>query len=282
MGCVANSLRAVTSRLKRHGRSEGQVIVKRDDRRRGIVDILVEEGAATLDRLALHFGVSKMTIHRDLDELEADGLLRRTRGGATIEASGQFESDFRYRARMAAAEKRAIAARAADFVQPGMCVMVDDGSTAGSLVPFLREKRPLTVVTNNMAVIAGLAGEAGIELIALGGNYSKKFNGFFGVVTETALAALRADVVLLSSSSIEGRTAFHQDQEVLAVKRRMIASSAESYLMVDHFKFGRTALHLFTDLGVFDGVVTSQALPREQAAALEEDGIRLYLAEEDA
>ena len=73
-----------------------------------------------------------------------------------------------------------------------------------------------------------------------------------------------------------------RDGAVLAVKRRMIASSAESYLMVDHFKFGRTALHLFTDLGVFDGVVTSQALPREKAAALEEDGIRLYLAEEDA
>ncbi|MEF2553295.1 DeoR/GlpR family DNA-binding transcription regulator [Aurantimonas sp. A2-1-M11] len=254
--------------------------MKRDDRRREIVDLLVEEGSATLDRLALQFAVSKMTIHRDLDELEAEGLLRRTRGGATIEASGQFESDFCYRARLAAGEKRAIAARAAEFVQSGMCVMVDDGSTAQDLAPFLRDRLPLTVITNNMAVITELSGAAGIELIALGGSYSRKFNGFFGVVTEAALASLRADIVLLSSSSIEGRTAFHQDQAVLAVKRRMIASSAQRYLMVDHRKFGRTALHLFTDLGVFDGVVTSTALPRERAAALEEDGIRLYLAEE--
>lgn len=254
--------------------------MKPEDRRHEIVELLVEEGSATLEALARRFEVSHMTIHRDLDELENEGLLRKVRGGATIEASGQFESDFRYRARSAADEKRRIARRAAEFVEPGMSVMIDDGSTSQNLVPFLIDKRPLTVITNNMAVIADLTGAAGIETIALGGTYSKKFNGFFGVITEQALANLRADVVLLSSSAIEGTTAFHQDQEVLAVKRRMIDSSAQRYLMADHEKFGRTALHLFTDLGVFDGVVTSNELAAEKARALHDRGIRLHYAEE--
>ncbi|RYE71817.1 MAG: DeoR/GlpR transcriptional regulator, partial [Hyphomicrobiales bacterium] len=94
--------------------------MKRDDRRRDIIEILVDQGTATLESLAQHFAVSKMTIHRDLDELETEGLLRKTRGGATIESSGQFESDFRYRARVAADEKRSIARRAAQFIEPGM------------------------------------------------------------------------------------------------------------------------------------------------------------------
>ena len=251
-----------------------------EERRHGIVELLVEEGSATLESLAHRFAVSKMTIHRDLDDLEADGLLRKIRGGATIESSGQFESDFRYRARIAADEKRRIARRAAEFIEPGTSVMIDDGSTSQTIVPFLIEKRPLTVITNNLAVVTDLAGLAGIDVIALGGTYSKKFNGFFGVLTEKALADLRADTVLLSSSAIDGRTAFHQDQEVLEVKRRMIASSARRYLMVDHRKFGRTALHLLSDLAVFDGVVTTDALAPDRAEALRQDGIKLYFAKD--
>lgn len=254
--------------------------MRREDRRQDIIEILVQQGTATLEALAQRFSVSKMTIHRDLDELETEGLLRKTRGGATIESSGQFESDFRYRARVAADEKRSIARRAAQFIEPGMSVMIDDGSTSQTIVPFLIDKRPLTVITNNMAVVTDLAGAAGIDLIALGGTYSRKFNGFFGAVTEVALASLRADAVLLSSSAIEGRTAFHQDQEVLEVKRRMIASSSRRYLMANHQKFGRSALHLFTDLGVFDGVITSKALAGDKVELLEREGINLHFAED--
>ncbi|KQT57353.1 MULTISPECIES: DeoR/GlpR family DNA-binding transcription regulator [unclassified Aureimonas] len=254
--------------------------MKREHRRRDIIDLLAEGGSASLDMLAHHFAVSKMTIHRDLDELEAEGLLRRTRGGATIEASTQFESDFRHRTQIAADEKREIARRAAEFIEPGMSVMVDDGSTSQTILPFLIEKRPLTVITNNMGLITELASEAGINLIALGGTFSRKFNGFFGAVTEGALNSLRADLAIISSSAIQGRTAFHQDQEVLEVKRRMIGSSARRYLLVDHGKFGRTALHLLTDLGVFDGVVTSSALALETAESLRQGGVTLHFAEE--
>lgn len=253
-----------------------------EDRRHEIIELLADIREASLDELARRFAVSKMTIHRDLDELEADGLLRKIRGGATIESSGRFETDFRLRARMAAEEKRRIAKRAAGFIEPGMSVMIDDGSTSQTLVPFLIDKRPLTVITNNLALISELAGAGGIELIALGGTYSKKFNGFFGILTEAALKGMRADMVLLSSSAILGTKAYHQDQEVLEVKRTMIASSAQRYLMVDHQKFGRTALHLLSDLDVFDGVVTSRALSPDTAEALQQDGISLYFAEEDA
>ncbi|WP_062226502.1 DeoR/GlpR family DNA-binding transcription regulator [Aureimonas frigidaquae] len=252
-----------------------------EQRRHEIIEMLIREGSVTLEALASCFDVSTMTIHRDLDELESAGLLRKIRGGATIEAGGQFESDFRYRARVAADEKRRIAQRAADFIERRMIVMVDDGSTSQMIAPHLIDKRPLTVITNNLALITGLAGEPGIDLLALGGSFSKKFNGFFGTVAEKAIAELRADVAFLSSSAIDGRTAFHQDQEVLEVKRGMIASSSVHYLMVDHRKFGRTALHRLSDLSVFDGVITSDALPGDKATALMDEGIKLFFAHKD-
>lgn len=255
--------------------------MKPDDRRQDIIEHLMAVGSDSVESLAARFEVSAMTVHRDLDALKAEGLLRKVRGGATIEASGQFESDYRYRARVATEEKRRIAARAAALVEPGTSVLVDDGSTSAALVPFLAARRPLTVITNSHTLIEGLKPAAGVELIALGGAFSRKFDGFFGMLTLAALGNLRADTALVSSSAVEGRTAFHQDIEVLEVKRRMMASAAKSYLMVDHQKFGRTALHVMADLGAFDAVVTSRAIGAGRIAALAEQGLDLIFAGEE-
>lgn len=253
--------------------------MKLEDRRQAIVDLLVESGSAGLDDLAARFDVSRMTIHRDLDDLEAAGLLRKVRGGATIEASSQFESDYRYRERQGAAEKRLIAAHAARLVEPGMSVMVDDSSTAQALVPHLAALRPLTVITNNLSVMAGLADKPGIDLIALGGTYSRKFNGFFGLMTEQAVEGLRADLALVSTSAIHDFAAFHQDQEVVGVKRRMLRSSKTRVLMADHAKFGRTALHFFAELDQFDAVVTGPQLPEAARKGLRDARVALQIAE---
>lgn len=253
--------------------------MKPEDRRQSIMDILLDAGTATVEDLAQRFAVSRMTVHRDLDDLEEAGLLRKVHGGASIESSTQFESDFRYRERIAAAEKLLIAKHAVTLVEQGQTIILDDSSTAGALAPLLVNVRPLTVITNNMAAIAVLSGVAGIRLIALGGEYSKKFNGFFGILAEEALQALRADVAFISTSAIEGAKAFHQEQEVVQVKRQMIRSSRRSYLLADHDKFGRQALHFFSDLSAFDAVVTGRSVSPEATAELTEAGINLIIAD---
>ena len=83
------------------------------------MDVLMEAGTASVEDLSLRFGVSKMTVHRDLDDLEQAGLLRKVHGGASIQSSPQFESDFRYREKIATVEKRRIAEYAAGLVEPG-------------------------------------------------------------------------------------------------------------------------------------------------------------------
>ncbi|WEX76396.1 DeoR/GlpR family DNA-binding transcription regulator [Sinorhizobium numidicum] len=249
--------------------------MKPEDRREAIMDVLMEAGTASIEDLALRFGVSKMTVHRDLDDLEQAGLLRKVHGGASIQSSPQFESDFRYREKIAAGEKRRIAEYAATLVEPGGSLIIDDSSTAGAIAAFLKDIRPLTVITNNLGVVTELSGAPGINVIALGGQYSKKFNGFFGIITEEALRSLRADVAFLSSSAIQGTTAFHQDQEVVQTKRQMVKAATRKYLLVDHEKFGRAALHFLTDLDAFDAVLTGSEVSDEHAAALSEAGVKL-------
>ncbi|MBD8554861.1 DeoR/GlpR transcriptional regulator [Rhizobium sp. CFBP 8762] len=249
--------------------------MKPDNRRQGIMDLLMEAGNATIEDLSARFNVSKMTIHRDLDDLEQAGLLRKVHGGASIQSSAQFESDFRYREKIAAEEKQSLSAAAAALIEPGQIIIIDDGSTAGGIAAHLNNIRPLTVITNNLSVITTLSGVAGIQLIALGGEYSKKFNGFFGIVAEDALKSLRADIAFLSSSAVQGDAAFHQDQEVVQSKRLMIRAARKRYLLVDHLKFGRSALHFLTGLDAFDAVLTGEGVSPNAEQHLAEAGISL-------
>lgn len=253
--------------------------MKAEDRRSAIMALLMETQSATIEALSARFHVSKMTIHRDLDELEAAGELRKIRGGASVQNSAMFQADFRYRQKMAAAEKARIARAAAEMIEPGMTLIIDDSSTAANLASHLPQRLPLTVISNNLNVISSLAGISGIELLALGGQYSRKFNGFFGLLTEDALRGLRADISFVSASAIYEGAAFHQDPEVVQTKRLMVAGAEQRVLLADHTKFGRPGLHFLTELETFRAVFTGCELDEEQRRPLEEKKIALHCVE---
>ncbi|HAI30464.1 MULTISPECIES: DeoR/GlpR family DNA-binding transcription regulator [unclassified Thalassospira] len=252
--------------------------MKRDDRRQQILDALVRDGAVQLDELAETFGVSKMTIHRDFDDLESEGLLRRTRGGATIEPGSQFESDFRFRNLQGHELKERMARAALEWVEPGMTVMINDGSTAAVLGAMLPEKRPLTVITNNDAVMETLKAEPGITVIALGGKYSAKYNAWVGRVTEETLGSLRADIAFISTPAAGDGHVYHMDDDITRTKRRMMDGATRSVLLINHLRFDHTALHVLAPFFEFSAVITD-AEPSEKASLqLSEAGIKLVIA----
>lgn len=253
--------------------------MKLEDRRQLILDQLVQAGSVTLDDLSARFGVSKMTIHRDLDDLEAAGLLRKVRGGASIESSTQFEADYRYRAMQNVDAKRAVARAAVGLIEPGMTVLINDGTTAGLMAEMLTQIRPLTVISNNLAVIDALSDVSGLTLIALGGTYSRKFNGFFGLLTEQSLSQLKVDIAFLSSPAISGLHCYHMDEAVTRCKRAMIEAGARCVLLADGKKFGRTALHHLAPLTLFQTIVTVD-LAENLAAPLREAGIEILNAKD--
>lgn len=216
--------------------------MKRDDRQQAIMDLLVAEGEVEIDALCDRFAVSRMTAHRDLDDLEVAGFLRKIRGGATIRSGTQFESDFRFRERRDRSAKTAMAQAALRLIEPGMSVMINDGSMAAILGRLLVAKRPLSAITNNVAVIDALRAEVGMTLMTLGGVSSAKLNAYLGKVTEDALARLHADVSFISSPAVSGNEVFHMDDGILRVKRAMIDQGEQRVLLVNHARFGCAAL----------------------------------------
>ncbi|MFD2815218.1 hypothetical protein ACFSYD_13750 [Paracoccus aerius] len=117
-----------------------------------------------------------------------------------------------------------------------------------------------------------------ITLIALGGTYSAKFNGFFGTVTEDALSRLRADLAFISTPAVAGLRAFHMDDAAVRAKRAMIAAADRAVLLVNHTRFGRSALHMLADLSDFDAIITDAAPAPPDRAAIDRAGLRLTIA----
>lgn len=230
------------------------------DRRDRIAEYVLGRDWAAARDLAAMFDVSLMTIHRDLDELERMGVLRKMRGGATPQPSSLFESNVRYRMTVADAEKQALARYALGQIEPGQAVMLDESTTCLALARLLPARIPLTVITNALTVVQELKSVKDIHLIVLGGDYWPRHEAFCGLACEATASALRADILFMSTTAISNSIAFQPDQDIAIAKRAMIAAAARRVLLVDHSKFGRVALHRLAPLRDFDLVVIDDGI----------------------
>jgi len=248
-----------------------------EDRREKIADYIMQAGQARIDDLVEHFGVSRMTIHRHIDQLAHQGVLRKLHGMVTVQPSGLYESAFRYRETVNKAEKEALARAAIAYVEPGQAVMLDDSSTVCTLAELLPEERPLTIITNSYVSAEKLIDLDEIELISLGGKYHRTYNAYIGIVCEKAIASLRANVLFCSASAIDGITAFIQDAQVTKVKQAMMASSSRKVLLADSSKFGKVALNALGDLTSFDVVLVTDQVEERHLAHLRKAGVNLEI-----
>jgi DeoR/GlpR family transcriptional regulator of sugar metabolism len=243
-----------------------------------ITNLVNQEGFVGVDALADELGVSRMTIHRDLDELQRLRVLRKVRGGASAHRSTQFESDLLFRARSSVNEKRQIAAVAAELISEGDVVLLDDSTTTLEVVPFLENYTPLTVITNFLQTMQRLANAPEINLIALGGEYENRYQAFLGMICERTLADLHADILFASSSALRGTDVYHQDQSVVTAKHAMIRAAEKRVLLMDSSKIGQSALHRVCSVTDFTHVVLDEQADEATRRLIEETGVELIIA----
>lgn len=247
-------------------------------RQRAISEAVMAEGAIRIEQLADRFSISLMTAHRDLDELESRGLLRKSRGVATALSSSLVESSDVFRLGQQQAEKDALARAAMEFIEPGQSIFLDDSTTVLRMAPLLQERAPLTVITNVLTLMNALNGVRGISLLALGGNYYNWCSAFMGRMTNEAIRTLRADIFVMSTSAITDDICFHQTLETVDTKRAMFDASTKRILVVDHTKFRKRALHALAHLTEFDIVIVDRLTSKEDIARLRDQGITVVTA----
>lgn len=243
---------------------------KKAARHQKIISYVAQNGVASAADLAEVTGMSLMTVHRDIDELTSRGFVRRFHGGVSAHATSAFESSAEFRRLQNSAAKHALAKKACELVEPGMSVMLDDSTTVLALAEALVDVQPLTVISNFRRVGRLFYELDETQMILIGGRYSRVHDSFISPASLTGLSNYAVDFTFHSSSAVDGACAYHQEQDVIEMKRAMLQCGARKVLMADSSKVGKTSLYRFAEISEFTDVIITDDVSKEFVAEISE------------
>lgn len=253
-------------------------------RRARILQHLRAETFATLQDLSERLEMSVSTIRRDVEYLDANGHLLRTRGGAML-APGAFDArevEADISAELEAPAKRAIGRAAAPLIGARATVIFDSGSTTAAVARAAVEAGlDFTSVTNDMA-IAGLLAETGREAELTGGRVRPGSCTLIGAGTAAAFAALRADIAFIGAHAVAAEGMSDTTSELAQVKTAILGAAKRIVLVADATKFDMRSFRLFGRLDQVETVVSDRRLGAPSCAWVEAAGPHLILTEPTA
>lgn len=239
------------------------------DRLEAIRGIVTEKNRVQVSELSRQFGVTEETIRRDLEKLEAEGLVSRTYGGAILNENKLTEG-IHYFKRMAinVEAKRKLAQKAVACVENSFTIGLDSSTTAIELMRLLKVRDDVTVITNSAVAITELA-QSSMNLMSTGGMLNKHSLSLQGNVAKQALTNYNIDVALISCKCLSlDQGASDSDELESEVKKAMIANANRAVLLVDHTKFDKVAFVKVANLEQFSLIVTDEEPSPEWKAKL--------------
>lgn len=245
-----------------------------------------DHGEVDISSLASRFAVSKMTIRRDLEVLEANGVIRRLVGGrAVVVDSKNREPAFEARAESSSGSKAHIGRAVAEMIADDEVVFFDGGSTVLAAARALRGSgRRLTVLTRSILIASELADEPGIEIFVLGGRLKASERVTSSSAQADDLQLYNVDTYVMGISGVHperGLTDYDPDESV--GKRLALERSDRVILAFDRSKLGRVLLSRVAGLADVDVAVTDadQEDPALKAIAGQLHVVRVERAADD-
>lgn len=257
----------------------------REGRRRAIVEYVARRGSASVTELTRLLSASAGTVRTDLEVLDADGVLVRTRGGA-VAASGFSlrEPPSGERLHEQAAEKMAIARRAVEhYVEDGDAILLDAGTTTLAMAnELVAGHRSIMAITNSLDAATILSSAPDVTLVVTGGEYRRGIASLVGVWLEHALSTIRVRSLFLGANAVSPTAGVTTPNlQEAAGKRAMITAAEQVILLVDHTKLNRTTLGYVAPLDEIDAIVTDDRADSAAVNAIRSLDVRVDLAPVD-
>lgn len=245
-------------------------------------------GSVSMQQLCREFDVSINTIRRDIDTLVQKGQVKKVYGG--VVALGKTEEndalvtrelmDFQVRNQECLEEKHRIGRKAAEFVNHGDTIFLDSGSTTLQMVPYLAEKKNLTVVTYSLPALAALAQYPQIRTVALPGVVLGRTASVVGSSTCQALRQFNCVKAFMGCTGLSlTRQLTNATFEEFEVKQVALEQSKVHYLLADHEKFDHAALMTYGQIADLDYLITNQEPEEEYRRYLQENNVTLILSD---
>jgi DeoR family transcriptional regulator of aga operon len=245
-------------------------------RRATILDVLTRDGFVDVSGLQKSFGCSEATIRRDLGQLQREGHVRRTHGGAILD--GYRERPFNLKLGEMAKEKQAIARAAALLVQDGQAVGFTGGTTTLEVARAMATRSGLTIVTNAVNISMELAG-GDMRVIVTGGELRSQTYELVGPLAEPVAAQLHLDLIFVGVDglSTKGGLTTHNTIEA-RVDRALIERASHVAVVADHTKLGRKTFAQIAPLAFAHTLITDIGARSETVQEIERAGLRVIVA----
>ena len=256
---------------------------ERTKRLKNIVTLLLQKERMAVTEIAKILNVSGMTIRRDLQDLENDGHVKRTHGGAIIiNPQPAFNDLYRVNEQTEknVPEKSRIGMKAASFIEPNETIFFDSGTTTPFIAKSLNKDLPLTVLCYTFQTAAEFYYRENTNLILSGGYFNRDSNVFHSREGCDLIKNNRADKAFISAAGIdEGlglTTYFYFEADI---KKAMIGSAKQIILVTDSSKFGKISITYFASLGEVHTIITDDGLSDNYRNIVQDLGIELVIAD---
>jgi DeoR/GlpR family transcriptional regulator of sugar metabolism len=244
-----------------------------------LLELLEANGQVTVVELATRAGVSEMTVRRDLEALEREGILKRVRGGAVAAVSRSYEPPFAVRTRRYVQEKERIGRVAASLIADGETVVLDVGTTTLEVVKSLRGRSNLTILTASLRAAQILAEDPGIRLMVTGGLTRRGELSLVGDLAERAFSDLLFDTFVMGVGGIDARAGMTEfNLEDARVKRAALETARRCLVVSDSSKLGKVAFARICPLDRVDVLVTDGDASTGDLEALQAADVEVMIA----
>lgn len=249
-----------------------------EERRRRILNYINEHSRASVTELTSVFHVSEATVRRDLKELEEEGLLHRTHGGALAFQSVSFEPTFSEKRVHHAEEKQRIAAKALEWIHEEDTILLDSGTTTYQLAQRISSLRSLTVVTNSYQILRELEHTESLELVSTGGVVRRSTQSLVGPIAEKTLEMIKVDKVFLGTNALDLEAGLTTPNLYEAqVKKAMVQAASQVILLCDSSKINQTSFAKVVSLSDVDVWITDEEAPDDVVQQVSDAGVEVIL-----
>ena len=247
-----------------------------EERHRRILDMISGNGRITVAEIVRQFGVSAVTARTDLNSLSANGLLVRSHGGALTPQEPTKDYPVSYKAILHHSEKARIGRAAAELVQPGETILLDNGTTTLEVARSIKALKiqGLTVITNALNIANELADCPGLMLIMVGGLMRQISSSFIGPQAEAMLAQLHADRLFLAVDGFSLETGASTPDVLEAhLSGCMMDAARETTIVADSSKLGRRSVSSIGSMSRIHRLITDSKAPADFLESVRQTGI---------
>jgi len=246
------------------------------ERQQGIMSMLKAKKSVTVAELSKKFYIGEATIRRDLEKLEKKGLLKRTYGGAVLLEGLDLEIPLSVREEEQKNAKELIGRCAAQLVEDGEILVIDSSSTTLKMVPHLKGKSKLTVVTNGAKTVIELGELLHVKVYCTGGVLRENSLSYIGELARKCIEGFYVDTLFFSCRAISMKKGLSDSiEEEAELRKLMMENCRKSVLLVDHTKFDKESFCKICDFDRIDYIVTDIKPSSEWMEYLHHKGVEV-------